>query len=311
MNRKIMIDCDPGQDDAMALMLAASSISNLRIEAITTVAGNVDVDKNTRNALRLCDLLELKDVPVAKGASRPLVREMLIAADIHGKSGLDGTAMPEQPVKQTVRVHGADLIIEKLLASEEAITLVPTGPLTNIAMAIRKEPGIIPKIREIVLMGGGTYGNRTPAAEFNIFADAEAAKIVFESGAPIAMFGLDVTHQARANAETIEEIRAIGNPVATAVSDMLTFYLNAYQGLLGRTSAAIHDPCPVAYLIDPSIFQLEPVHVDVETKGEFTYGMTCVHKGVASDHVNAKFAGKLDPKKFWDLFYRALTTYSS
>ncbi|WP_174615112.1 nucleoside hydrolase [Virgibacillus ihumii] len=311
MKRKIILDCDPGQDDAMALMLAASKISNLQIEAITTVAGNVDVEKNTRNALRLCDLLGLQDVPVAKGASRPLVREMLFAGDIHGESGLDGTSMPEYSIKQPVEEHAVDLIIEKLLESDEPVTLVPIGPLTNIAMAIRKEPGIIPKIREIVLMGGGTYGNRTPAAEFNMYADAEAAKVVFESGAPINMFGLDVTHQALANTETIEEIRAIGNPVAEAVSDMLTFYLNAYQGLLGRTSAAIHDPCPVAYLMDPSIFQMEPVHVDVETKGEFTYGMTCVHKGVSSDNANARFAGKLDPKKFWDLFYRALESYST
>ncbi|WP_077329581.1 nucleoside hydrolase [Virgibacillus siamensis] len=309
MNRKIIMDCDPGQDDAMALMLAASKISGLQIEAITTVAGNVNVEKNTRNALRLCDLLGLQDVPVAQGASRPLFREMLIAEHIHGESGLDGTTLPEQPVKQPVDQHGVDLMIDKLIEADEPITLVPTGPLTNVAMAFRKEPAILPKVKEIVLMGGGTYGNRTPAAEFNIYADAEAAKVVFDSGVPVAMFGLDVTHQALATAETIEEIKTIDNPVATAVSEMLTFYMNAYQGLPGFTGAAIHDPCPVAYLIDPFIFEMEKVHVDVETKGEFTYGMTCITKGVSDTNTN--FACKLHQKKFWDLFYRALQSYSN
>lgn len=308
MNKRIIIDCDPGIDDAMAIIMAASHVSDLRIEAITTVSGNVGVDKNTKNALRICDLIGLHDVPVAMGANRPLVRQQLVASDVHGKSGLDGTALPEEPVKKLADEHAVDVLVEKLMASEGDITLVAIGPLTNIALAIRKEPRIILKIRGIALMGGGTYGNRTPAAEFNIYADAEAARMVFESGVAIAMFGLDVTHQALATLDKPDELKGIGNPVATAVSDMIAFYSGAYQGKFA--GAALHDPCPVAYLIDPSMFELEHIRVDVETKGEFTYGMTVVDfKGVTDRNPNVQFARKLDQDKFWKLFMETIKSY--
>lgn len=311
MNKRIILDCDPGHDDAMAMMLAASKLSKLNLEAITTVAGNVDVEKNTNNALRLCDLLGLNNVPVAKGAAHPLVRKMKAAAHVHGKSGLDGTSLPEEPIKQIINQHAVDLIIEKVTDSDRDITIVPTGPLTNIALAIRKAPQIIPKIKEIVLMGGGTYGNRTPAAEFNIYVDAEAAKIVFESGVPIEMFGLDVTHQALATSDRMKEISDINNPVAKAVMQMMNFYSRIYQGKLGFTGAAVHDPCPVAYLIDPTMFGMERVRVDVETKGEFTYGMTCVYtNGMTDREPNVNFARTLNQDKFWDLFIRSLKSYS-
>src|SRR5699024_683798 len=276
MEKKIIIDCDPGHDDAMAIILAASAVSDLQIEAITTVAGNVGVEKNTKNALRVCELAGLDDVPVAMGADRPLIREFLEASHVHGKSGLDGTDLSEQPFKEPVNQYAVDMLIEKLMASDGNITLVPIGPLTNIALAIRKEPRIIPKINEIALMGGGTYGNRTPAAEFNIYADAEAAKIVFESGAPITMFGLDVTLQVLETPDKLDELKAIDNPVATTAANMITFYAGAYQGQFA--GAALHDPCTIAYLIDPSIFELDHVRVDVETKGDFTYGMTVVDR---------------------------------
>ncbi len=210
----VILDCDPGHDDAISIILAASKISPLKIEAITTVAGNVDVGKNTLNALRVCDIAGLTEVPVAQGSSKPLLNKMEIAEEIHGETGLEGPALPNEPSKQAVDQHAVDLIISKVMASDGDITLVPTGPLTNIALAMIREPNIIPKIKEIVLMGGGTFGNWTPAAEFNIYVDAEAAKVVFESGVPITMFGLDVTHQALATQETVDELSEIDNPVA-------------------------------------------------------------------------------------------------
>lgn len=309
MEKKIIIDCDPGHDDAMAIILAASAVSDLKIEAITTVAGNVGVNKNTKNALRVCDLVGLHDVSVAMGTDRPLVSEPAEASHVHGKSGLDGTTLPEKPVKAPVERHAVDVLIEKLMESDGGIMLVPIGPLTNIALAIRKEPLIVTKIKEIALMGGGTYGNRTPAAEFNIYADAEAAKIVFESGAPITMFGLDLTHQALAAPGKMAELAAIQNPVSTAVADMVTFYAGAYKD--NFVGAALHDPCPIAYLIDPSIFELKQARVDIETKGEFTYGMTVIDfKGTTGIAPNVQFADMLDQDKFWKLFLDALSSYA-
>jgi len=308
MDKKVIIDCDPGHDDAMGIILAASGVSNLQIEAITTVAGNVDVEKNTKNALKICDLAGLHDVPVAMGTNRPLIRESLEAAHVHGKSGLDGTGLPEEPVKKAADRHAVDVLIEKLMASDGDIMLVPIGPLTNVAMAMRKEPRIIPKISEVALMGGGTYGNRTPAAEFNIYADAEAAQIVFASGAPITMFGLDVTHQALAKPDKLEELTVIDNPAAAAVAEMIRFYSGAYKG--NFAGAALHDPCPIAYLIDPAIFELKQARVDVETKGEFTYGMTVVDfKGSTGRPPNVRFASRLDQDRFWQLFLDALRSY--
>lgn len=310
-NKKVILDCDPGHDDAMAIILAASGISNLKIEAITTVAGNVEVEKNTLNALKVCDILGLDDIPVAQGAERPMVKEREIAEAIHGDSGLDGPILPEVPEKQIVETHAVDLIIEKIMASDGDITLVPTGPLTNIAMAMVKNPRIVPKIKEIVLMGGGTFGNWTPAAEFNIYVDAEAAKVVFESGVPIAMFGLDVTHQAVATDSVTKELDGIGNPVSGFVVELLEFFAKTYKEVFGFDGAPIHDACTVAYLMDESIFDMRHVRVDIETKGEFTYGMTAVDTlAVTGREPNVNFAYSLDADKFWELFRKALTSYS-
>ncbi|GAA0437418.1 nucleoside hydrolase [Lentibacillus halophilus] len=306
MDKRVMIDCDPGHDDAMAILLAASNVSNLSIEAITTVAGNVGVDKNTINALRVCELAGLDDTLVAKGADRPLVRDSLEAAHVHGDSGLDGTSLPESPVKQADGAHAVDILIDKLMASEGDISIAAIGPLTNIALAMRKKPEIIPRINEITMMGGGTYGNRTPAAEFNIYADAEAAKVVFESGVPMTMFGLDVTHQVLATDERMKQLAAINTPEAAAVTDMLRFYSGAYKEKF--SGAALHDPCPVAYLIEPAMFQLEKVRADVEIKGEFTYGMTVIDaEGQSSRTPNVQFAREIDSNRFWQLFLQALS----
>lgn len=307
--RKIIIDCDPGHDDAIAILLAAAS-PKVELIGITTVAGNAEVDKTTVNALKVCEIAGLHDVPVAKGAGQPLVRQRETAPDIHGDSGMDGPMLPE-PTKTIVEEHAVDFIIRELLQSDGDITLVPTGPLTNIAMALRKEPAIAPKIREIVLMGGGTFGNWTPAAEFNIFVDAEAAKVVFESGVPIAMFGLDLTHQALATPEVQKRIKEIGNPVSDFVEELLQFFMQTYKEVFGFDGAPIHDACCVAYCIDPSVFTCRKLHVDIETKGEFTYGMTVVDTlGTTGKEPNAHVALELDIDKFWNLMIYALTFYS-
>ncbi|CAM3386903.1 nucleoside hydrolase [Marinicrinis lubricantis] len=307
--RKIIIDCDPGHDDAIAILLAAGN-PNIDLVAITTVAGNAELDKTTLNALKVCEIAGIRNVPVAQGAGQPLVRKRETAADIHGDSGMDGPVLP-QPALSPVPDHAVDLIIRKLLESDGDITLVPVGPLTNIAMAMRREPAILPKIQEIVLMGGGSFGNWTPAAEFNIFVDAEAAKVVFESGVPITMMGLDVTHQALATPEVSGRIADIDNPVAGFVSELLIFFRKTYQDVFGFEDPPVHDVCSVAYCIDPSIFQCRKLHVDVETKGEFTYGMTVVDMlGVTGKEPNVNVALGLDHAKFWDLLCEALQNYA-
>ncbi|UVI30143.1 nucleoside hydrolase [Paenibacillus spongiae] len=307
--RKIIIDCDPGHDDAIAILLGAAN-PNVELIGITTVAGNAEVEKTTVNALKVCEIAGLQELPVAKGAGQPLVRKRETAADIHGDSGMDGPSLPD-PVKTITGEHAVDFIIRQLLASEGDITLVPVGPLTNIAMAMRKEPAILPKIREIVLMGGGTIGNWTPAAEFNIFVDAEAAKVVFESGVPLTMFGLDLTHKALATPEIQERIRAIGNPVSDFVEELLQFFMHTYKEVFGFDGAPIHDACCVAYCIDPSVFTCRKLHVDIETQGEHTYGMTVVDMlGVTGKEPNVNVALELDTARFWDMMIGTLTSYS-
>ncbi|UOQ49049.1 nucleoside hydrolase [Gracilibacillus caseinilyticus] len=307
---KVILDCDPGHDDAIAIILAASSISPLEIIGITTVAGNVQVEKNTLNALKVCDIIGLDHVQVAQGATRPLVKEAEIAEEIHGETGLDGPLLPDEPSRQAIDQHAVDFIIEKLLDADEPITIVPTGPLTNIALALVKEPKIKQNIQEIVLMGGGTFGNWTPAAEFNIYVDAEAAKIVLESGIPVRMFGLDVTHQALATTETVDELRKMENPVSEFVSDLLTFFIQAYRDHFDFPGGPIHDACTIVHLIEPDIFNFEHVHVAIETKGEHTYGMTVVdHLGVTGKEPNTYLATGLDQVKFWSVFKKAIVSY--
>ncbi|MBY7144464.1 nucleoside hydrolase [Virgibacillus sp. NKC19-3] len=311
-NVNVIMDCDPGHDDAIAIILAASKISKLNIEAITTVAGNVEVEKNTLNALKVSDIVGLEEVPIVQGADRPLFKKREIAEEIHGETGLEGPLLPKNPSTKASEGHAVDLIIDKVLKSDKPITLVPTGPLTNIALAMMKEPKIIPKIKEIVLMGGGSFGNWTPAAEFNIYVDAEAAKVVFESDVPITMFGLDVTHQALATEDIIKDLSKIDNTVANFVVELLTFFSKAYKGVFGFEGGPIHDACTVAYLMDPSLFDFNQVHVDIETKGEYTYGMTAIdHLGVTGKAPNVKFAHKLHKDKFWNLLTNALESYSN
>ncbi|WP_164925117.1 nucleoside hydrolase [Thermanaerovibrio acidaminovorans] len=307
---KVILDMDPGHDDAVAMMMAASHPS-LEIKAITVVAGNQTLEKTVRNALNVASVLNLKGVPIAAGMSRPMVREQVIADDIHGETGLDGPVFEEHDLQRDPR-HGVDLIIETLLASDGDVSILPTGPLTNVAMAMRKDPRIVSKIKRIVLMGGSyQLGNVTPAAEFNIYADPEAAHVVFSSGVPIVMMGLDLTRQVRCTRQVIDRMGAIGNRVSKLFVDLMEFFSKTQEEVFGWDAPPLHDPTTVAYVIDPSIFVTKPMRVDVELRGDHTYGRTCCdYFGVTKREPNAEVATTLDLDRFWDLLEDCLRRYS-
>lgn len=306
--RNVILDCDPGHDDAISIIIAASKLSQLNILGITTVAGNVDVEKNTVNALKVCELLNL-DTSVIQGAERPLVKESEVAPEIHGESGMDGPELPE-PKKVKADGHAVDFIIETIKHSEEKVTLVPTGPLTNIAFALMKEPSIKENIEEIVLMGGGTFGNWTPAAEFNIYVDAEAAEVVYDSGVPVTMFGLDVTHQVIATRDIIERVATLDNKIAVFVKELLEFFGKMYENHFGFEGGPIHDACTTMYLTHPEMFQFVDVNVTIETRGAATYGMTVVDLlETTGKSENVKFATGVDEAKFWDVFTDVLKSF--
>ena len=268
--KKVIIDCDPGHDDALAILLAGQ---HLDILGITTVAGNQTIEKVTANALKIVELMGRTDIPVYRGAHVPLLKAPVHAGHIHGETGLDGPDFPV-PTKKIESRHAVDYLIETLMR-ESDVWLVPVGPLTNVALAIRQCPEIVSRLAGISLMGGSlTTGNSTATAEFNIWFDAEAARIVYDSGAPIKMCGLNLTQQANATDDEIVRIRGLGNRVGEAVADLLSFYLDAGAARSGIRKAALHDPCSVAALIQPELFQWESMHVTVETRGELTYGMT-------------------------------------
>jgi len=307
--QRIILDCDPGHDDAIAILLAAHA-PTLQLEAITAVAGNQTVEKTAYNALRICSFAGITSVPVAAGMDRPLVREQHIAASIHGETGLDGPILPAASIS-LAPIHAVDLLIELLLASAGDIAIVATGPLTNVATAIRREPRIVPKIQRIVLMGGAIgLGNWTPAAEFNIFVDPEAADVVFRCGRPITMIGLDVTHQALATPKVRARIRDLSSPVALLVEELLGFFAGTYRRVFGFTSPPLHDPCAVAYLMDPTIFRVQPMHVDIELHGQYTLGRTvCDVHGITEQPANAEVGTALNAARFWDLLITTLATY--
>lgn len=306
--RKIILDCDPGHDDALAIILAAAQ-PELEILGITTVSGNAEIEKTTKNALKICDLVSLNDVIVSKGASDPLIRVRETAPSIHGDSGLDGPDMPE-PTRSWSDEHGSDTIIRLVKESDEPVTILPTGPLTNVALALAKAPEIKDNIQEIVLMGGGTFGNWTPTAEFNIWADPEAAKKVFDSGIPLVVMGLDITHQALATKDVIAEVNKIDNKVAKIVGELLVFFAGTYKETFDFDGAPVHDVLTVAYCVAPELFEMKDVNVTIETKGEYTAGTTLVDlHGNTGRKVNAKFGLKLDVKGFWELFIEALKKY--
>jgi inosine-uridine nucleoside N-ribohydrolase len=309
MKHKIILDCDPGHDDAIALLLAARH-PDIDLVAITTVAGNQTVDKTTSNALKICSLANIRHIPVARGCERPLVRAARHAADIHGETGLDGPNIPVSDL-EPVSTHAVDLIIDLLTRSAGDITLVPTGPLTNIATAIQREPAIVPKIKAISLMGGAIgLGNVTPAAEFNIWCDPEAAAIVFGCGRPITMVPLEVTHQALATEEVLSRLRAPQRTVANFAADLLVYFADSYRRVFGFATPPVHDPCAVAAVIDPTILSAHMAHVEIETRGEWTAGSTvCDIYGVLDKAPNVRLGYALDVPRFWEMVIETLLSY--
>ena len=311
MPERIILDCDPGHDDALAMMLAAGD-PRVELVAITTCAGNQTVEKVTRNALAVCAVAGI-DVRVAAGAAKPLVRPQMVAPDIHGESGLDGPVLPE-PRRAVEPGHAVDLIIEEVMAAEPGtITLVPTGPLTNIALAMAKEPLIVERVKRVVLMGGGyTRGNRTPAAEFNIIADPEAAHAVFAGSWPVTMVGLDLTHQALATPEVVDRIRAIGSPLSNFVVEVLRFFGTTYLEHQGFMSPPVHDLCCVAWVADPEVFATRSAFVVVELTGTWTTGMTVTDFAdlLGQEH-NTDVATELDHARLWDMTVDAIAALSA
>ncbi|SFQ33751.1 nucleoside hydrolase [Salibacterium halotolerans] len=305
MPKPIIMDCDPGHDDAIAIFLAAGS-AEVDIQAITTVSGNALIEHTTRNALIIAEKAGLGHVPVAEGAGEPLVRHAVTAPHIHGESGLEGPALPE-PEKSVDSRHAVDLTAELLLHAEEPITLVPTGPLTNIAWLLKRYPAVKKNIAGIVLMGGGSYGNWSPAAEFNIYADPEAAHIVFESGLPITMAGLDLTHQALAGEEEKELLRGADTNAAAFTAELLEYFAGTYHSLFGFSAAPIHDACAAAFTIDENVFATEHLPVTVETRGIYTTGMTVIDALQTTGKApNVHVARELNQEVFWKMIRSSL-----
>jgi ribosylpyrimidine nucleosidase len=306
--RKIILDCDPGHDDAVAIMMAGKHPS-LDLLGITVVAGNQTLDKTLVNALNVCQCIGL-DVPVFKGCSKPLVREQITAGSIHGKSGLDGPVFAPLKKKENQQ-HAVDFLIETLMASQGDITIVATGPLTNIAMAMRMEPKIVNKIDQIVLMGGAyQLGNVTPAAEFNIYADPEAAYVVFNSKRPIVMMGLDLTRQAQAYPSIVERIGRRETKAAKLFYDMMTFFNKTQKEIYGWEGAPLHDPTCIAYLIDPTCVETKPMFTEIELRSEKCYGRTiCDYFGITGEKPNTLVGIKLDQDKFWDIVEQCICLY--
>ena len=276
MTQKIIIDTDPGQDDAVAILTALASPEELEVLGIVTVAGNVGLAQNSRNALKIVELSGRTGVPVYAGCDRPLRRPLVTAEYVHGDTGLDGPQLPE-PRLALRPGHGVDFLVDTLLGHDPGtITLCTLGPLTNIATAMAKAPAILPRIRRIVMMGGGFFegGNVTPAAEFNIYVDPEAADAVLRSGVPIVMAPLDLTHGMRSTPARLAALRGLGNRTGTAVAAMLDFSEEFDRRKYGWDGAPLHDPCVIAWLLRPELFEGRDINVAVETASELTLGMT-------------------------------------
>lgn len=305
--KKIILDCDPGHDDAVALLLAHGN-PDIDLLAVTTVVGNQTLEKVTRNALAVGTIAGITRVPFAAGCARPLVRTIETAPEIHGESGMDGPELPEPTIELDPR-HAVDLIIDTIMAHEPGtITLVPTAGLTNIALAARKEPRIVERVKEVVLMGGGYHtGNWSAVAEFNIIIDPEAAHIVFNEKWPVVMVGLDLTHQALATPEVVSRIAALDTAPARFVRELMDFFAAAYKDAQGFDYPPVHDPCAVAYVIDPSVVKTRKVPVNIELQGTLTLGMTVADfRAPAPKDCTTSVATELDHERFWDLVTDAL-----
>ncbi|WP_420858701.1 nucleoside hydrolase [Marivivens marinus] len=304
--RKIIIDTDPGQDDAVAILLALASPEDVEVLGITAVAGNVPLPLTQKNARIVCELAGKPETRVFAGCEAPIRRKLVTAEHVHGKTGLDGPKM-DDPTMPLQDQHGVDFIIDTLRAEPSGtVTLCPLGPLTNIATAFSRAPDIVDRVQEIVLMGGAYFevGNITPAAEFNIYVDPEAADIVFKSGVPLVLMPLDVTHKALTTKPRIDAFRAMGTRVGTMVAAWTDFFERFDMEKYGSEGAPLHDPCVIAYLIDPYLFKGRHINVEIETTSELTLGMTVADWWRVTDRKpNALFIGDLHA----DGFYQMLT----
>jgi inosine-uridine nucleoside N-ribohydrolase len=297
--RSILLDCDPGHDDAVAILLAAGRPDAVDVRAVTTVGGNAELQKVTLNARRVLTLAGATEIPVSAGAAGPRRGDLITALDVHGQSGLDGAELPEPAMALDPR--GA----VELMVDRGPATVVATGPLTNVAALLEHSPQTV---QEIVWMGGSTArGNTRPYAEFNALVDPEAAEIVFSSGKPLTMVGLNLTHQAQATPEVIERLRAVGNPAAEATIGWLTFFADTYRTVYGMAGPPVHDACAVALVIDSSVLRSVDAFVAIETEGRWTRGATVVDlHGRLEQPPNAKVAMELDVPRFWDLVVGAI-----
>ena len=307
--QKIIIDTDPGQDDAVAILLALASPDEIEVLGITAVAGNVPLSLTEKNARIVCELAGRPDIAVYAGCDRPLRRKLVTAEHVHGKTGLDGPELPEPKIRLKEK-HGVDFIIDTIMQEpENSVSLCTLGPLTNVASAILKEPKIASRIKQIVLMGGAYFevGNITPAAEFNIFVDPDAAKIVFEAGIDMVVMPLDVTHKALVTGERNEAFRQLDTSVGIAVAEMTDFFERFDKEKYGSSGAPLHDPCVTAYMIDPTIFSGKKINVEIETISELTLGMTVADWwGVTDRKANTFFIGDLDSERFFSLLTKRL-----
>lgn len=306
--RPIIMDCDPGHDDAIAIILAAAR-EELDILGITTVGGNQTIQKTTKNALSVLTMIG-KEIEVAMGADKPLVKKLEIAPNVHGETGLDGPRLPV-PQQQPVEKNAADFMAEKIRASSQKVTLVPTGPLTNIAIFLLSYPELKEKIECISLMGGAlTAGNWSNAAEFNILVDPEAASIVFKSGIPIVMSGLEVTHRAYFTEQEIAELKASGGKISIFVAELMEFFIG-YHKENGWDFAPLHDPCAIAYLVNPDIFKSQDMNVSIDVSGQLSVGRTVGDYGRTDKKVNTKVLYDVEREKFVNLIVEATKYYST
>ena len=309
MPRRIIIDTDPGIDDAVAILLALAAPEELEVLGIVAVAGNLPLAQTERNARRVCELAGRSDVPVYAGCGRPLLRPLATAEHIHGETARDRLLLPE-PTMALQAQHGVDFLVETLRTAEAStITVCALGPLTNIAMALVKAPEITKRIGELVVMGGACFelGNVTPAAEFNIHVDPHAAAIVIDSGIPITMIPLDVTHQVLTTPKRLAALRALGNGCGPAVAALLTSFEKRRRRKFGSRGRALHDPCVVAYLLRAAFFEGREINVAIETQSPLTLGMTVVDWwGVTGRRPNVRFLNTVDAQGFYDLLTEKL-----
>lgn len=308
--RAIIIDTDPGQDDAIAILLALAS-PELDVLGITAVAGNVPLALTEQNARKICELAGKTQTPVYAGAAQPLVRPLVTAEYVHGKTGLDGPDLPapSMPLQEEFAV---DFIVETIRQRpEKTVTLCALGPLTNIALALAAAPDVAPKIQEIVLMGGGFFegGNVTPAAEFNIYVDPHAAATVFNAGIPIVMAPLDCTHKALTTHARVDALRAKNTPICDATADLIDFFERFDEDKYGTDGGPLHDPCVIAYLLQPDLFAGRQCNVSIEIQSELTMGMTVIDWwGVTDRPKNAFVLGNVDAQGFFDLITERVAT---